>query len=208
MNNRSIMIFDENIDHPLNQFYLEDQKHILAITMYQFRERPMCNNGYKEEELRFYDGVLGNLIRTRDLFMKEGYYDKINGFAEFSSHWEYHGDIYRVLDKFMVCPKKGEPYYRTPAIKWHGMIASWSSSYDFTKNFNHIYADKHYTIIHANTGNSAGIDANKFGEYLGYYNPNTIKENEIIFPMKQEFVIDVYKNITPNEFKTLIETKK
>lgn len=207
MNNNSVMIFSENMNHPLNQLSFENQKYMLAITMYQFREIPMCSGGYNEEELRFYDGVLGNLIRMRDLVVERGLYNIIDKYAEFSSHWEYHGDIYRVLGKSMIYPKRGEPYYRMPAIKWHGMVASWSSSYDFTKNFNHIYADEPYTIIHSNTGDSAGIDANKFGEYLEYYSQYTIGEKEVIFPMKKEFVVNVYKNITPNEFKTLMETR-
>ena len=87
------------------------------------------------------------------------------------------------------------------------MIASWSSSYDFTTGFNHIYSDAKYTIIHANTGGSAGIDANKLGNYVGGYNPNTVGENEVIFPMKKKFVVKVYEGITPNEFKNLMESK-
>ena len=205
--NSPMMIFSSNMNHPMNQISFENQKFMLAITMYQFREMPLCSGGYDEEELRFYDGILGNLIRTRDLFVVRGLYDVIDNYAKFSSNWEYHGDIYRVLGKSIVYPKRGEPYYRMPAIKWHGMIASWSSSYDFTTNYNHIYADEHYTIIHSNTKTSAGIDANKFGEYLGYYSQYTIGEKEVIFPMKKEFVVNVYKNITPNEFKTLMETR-
>ncbi|MBQ1556843.1 MAG: hypothetical protein IIZ69_01265 [Pseudomonas sp.] len=94
-----------------------------------------------------------------------------------------------------------------PEIKWHGMIASWSSSYDFTTGFNRIHPEAKYTIIHANTGDSVGIDANKLGNYVGGYNPHTVGENEVIFPMKKEFVVKVYEEITPNEFKNLIESE-
>ena len=165
----------------------------------------MCSGYYDEEELRFYDGVLGNLIRTRDRFFEEDY--TFDDYADFSSHWKYQGDIFRVLDKAYVFPKNsGKPYLRTPAIKWHGMIASWSKSYDFTTGFNHIYADAPYTIIHANTNESAGIDANRLGNYLNCFNPLTADENEVIFPMKKEFVVKVYKDITPLDFKKLIES--
>ena len=207
MDEKPMMIFSTDLHHPMNQLSFENQKFMIAITMYQFREIPMCSGGYDEEGLRFYDGILGNLIRMRDIVVERELYDVIDGYTDFLSSWEYQGDIYRVLDKSLVYPKNKEPYYRTPSIKWHGMIASWSSSYDFTENFNHIYADKPYTIIHANTGKSAGIDANKFGEYLGYHSRYTIGENEIIFPMKKEFVVNVYKNITPNEFKKMMESK-
>ena len=198
-------MFDDNFNHPLNQLSLENQKYMIAVTLGQFREIPLCSGGYDEEGLRFYDGVLGNLMRMRDRMVESGCINAIPDFLEFSSKWEYHGVVYRVLDKVNVYPKNAEPYRRVPAIKWHGMIASWSSSYDFTTGFNHIYSDAKYTIIHGNTRNSAGIDVNKFSEYLGCYNQYTACENEIIFPMKKEFVVDVYKNITPTEFKKLME---
>ena len=200
-----MLLFDGNFKHPLNQLSLENQKYMIAITMKQFREFPLCSGGYDEEGLRFYDGVLGNLIRMRDRMIESGYSDAVPDLKDFSSKWEYHGDIYRVLDKKEVYPKNGEPYRRMPAIKWHGMIASWSSSYDFTVGFNHMYPDEKYTIIHANTGNSAGIDVNKFSKYLGCYNQYTACENEVIFPMKKEFVVNVYKNISPTEFKELMK---
>lgn len=200
-----LLLFDDNFNHPLNQLSLENQKYMIAVTLGQFREIPLCSGGYDEEGLRFYDGVLGNLMRMRDRTVESGCINAIPDFLEFSSKWEYHGDVYRVLDKVNVYPKNAEPYRRVPAIKWHGMIASWSSSYDFTTGFNHIYSDAKYTIIHGNTRNSAGIDVNKFSEYLGCYNQYTACENEIIFPMKKEFVVDVYKNITPTEFKKLME---
>lgn len=203
---RKVLLFDCNFNHPLNQFSLENQKYILAITMKQFREFPLCSGGYNEEGLRFYDGVLGNLIRMRDKAIELDSNRIIQDVVKFSSTWEYHGNIYRVLGKSYVYPKNGEPYRRMPAIKWHGMIASWSSSYDFTTGFNHISSKAKYTIIHAHTGNSAGIDVNKFSEYLGCYNRYTSSENEVIFPMKKEFVVKIYKNITTVEFKNLMES--
>lgn len=197
-----MILFDNN---PLNQLSLEEQEFFLAITMSQFREFPLCGGGYDEEGLRFYDGVLGDLMRRRDKMFKMHCINQMKEFKEFCANWEYHGDIYRVLSTAYVYPKNGEPFRRMPTIKWHGMIASWSSSYDFTKNFNHISPNTKYKIIHANTKNSAGIDVNKFSEYLGCYNYYTASENEVIFPMKKEFVVNVYKNITPIEFKKIME---
>lgn len=128
-------------------------------------------------------------------------------YADFTALWEYQGDIFRVIDKSIVYPKEGEPYSRMPKICWHGMVASWSSSFDFTVGFNHMLPESKYTIIHANTGESAGIDTNKLGEHLGYYVSYTESENEIIFPMKKEFVIEVYEDITLTEFKVRMEER-
>ena len=42
---------------------------------------------------------------------------------------------------------------------------------------------------------------------LGCYSPYTEGENEVIFPMKKEFVVNVYKDITPKAFKELMESE-
>lgn len=174
MNDEPLLIFSEKFNHPLNQLSPTDQKFFLAMVIRQFRERPLCGGGYNEEDLRFYDGVLGNLIRTRDLYFTEGCQDSVKGFTELTANWQHQGDIYRVLGKSYICRKdKAEPYLRTPSIKWHGMVASWSKSYDFTTSFNHIYSDEEYTIIHSNAGDSAGIDVNKLTAYLDDPNPCT-----------------------------------
>ena len=211
MDKYGLTLFDDDLNHPLNQLSLDNQKWLLAVTMYQFREFPLCRGRYDEEGLRFYDGVLGNLIRMRDKIRRaqnEWGMQEMPEYEAFSSKWVYQGDIYRVIgEAYVYDDGDDEPHMEMPEIKWHGMVASWSSSFDFTTNFNHIYADSKYTIIHANTGDSAGIDANKFGKYLGCHSPCTEGENEVIFPMKKEFVVNVYKDITPKAFKELMESE-
>lgn len=211
MDKAGMMLFDSNMNHPLNQLSWDSQKYIIAITMHQFREFPLCGGGYDEEGLRFYDGVLGSLIRMRDKMRRaqnEWGMQEIPKYEAFVSKWAYRGDIYRVIGEAYVYEDgDDEPHMEMPEINWHGMIASWSSSYDFTTGFNHIHPDAKYTIIHANTGDSVEIDANKLGNYVGGYNPHTVGENEVIFPMKKKFVVKVYEEITPNEFKNLMESE-
>ena len=212
MDKAGMPLFDSNTKHPLNQLPWSSQMYMIAITMHQFREFPLCSGeGYDEEGLRFYDGVLGNLIRTRDKMRRAQNELGIQEMPEYEalvSKWAYQGDIYRVIGEMYVYEDGDDaPHLEMPEIKWHGMIASWSSSYDFTTGFNHIHPDAKYTIIHANTGDSVGIDANKLGDYVGGYNTHTVGENEVIFPMKKEFVVKVYKEITPNEFKNLMEVR-
>lgn len=88
-----------------------------------------------------------------------------------------------------------------PRIKWHGMVASWSSSFDFTKGYNHVSRNAKYTFLHSNTGQSVGIDVNKFSSYLDCYNSNLSQENEIIFPMAKSYSVKIYRNFTAEEFK-------
>lgn len=60
-----MILFGSNMDHPLNQLSWNCQKDIIAVTMHQFREFPLCGGGYDAEGLRFYEEVLGSLIRMR-----------------------------------------------------------------------------------------------------------------------------------------------
>lgn len=195
-------IFSTSLSHPLNKLNYELQLELLRIVLTQFRERPLCGGGYSEESLRLYDEILGALIRVRNEYRKE--LDQIpKAIDEFESQWAYNGDIFRVIDKAYVWPKKlaKEPKRRTPRIKWHGMVASWSSSFDFTKGYNHISKNAKYTFLHSNTGQSVGIDVNKFSSYLDCYNSNLSQENEIIFPMEKNYSVKIYRNFTAEEFK-------
>ena len=82
-----MLLFDSNPMHPLNQLSFECQKYILALTMVQFREFPLCSGSYNEEKIRFYDGVLGNLIRTRDTTIKYNKNPK-SDVLKFACNWE------------------------------------------------------------------------------------------------------------------------
>lgn len=205
-----MILFDTNLGHPLNRLSEPIQIQLLANTLMQFREFPLCNRyGYDEERLRFYDGVLGGLIRTRDAVFECETYESLEGFAEFSAQWEYKGDLYRVIAKNCVRAEgSGEPCLAMPTIKWHGMVASWSKSYDFTENFNKIRTNEKYSFICANTKDSVGIDANRLSRYLGCFNPCVEGEQEAIFPMKEVYVTDIFENITASEFKKLMDERR
>ena len=166
-------IFSTSTSHPLNQLNYELQLELLRIVLTQFRERPLCGGGYSEESLKLYDEILGALIRVRNEYRKE-LVQTPKEIAEFESQWEYQGDIFRIIDKAYGWPKllAKEPKRRMPRIKWHGMVASWSSSFDFTKGYNHVSRNAKYTFLHSNTGQSVGIDVNKFSSYLDCYNSN------------------------------------
>ena len=197
-----LSIFSTSLSHPLNKLNYESQLELLRIVLTQFRERPLCGEGYSEESLRLYDEILGALIRVRNEYRKE-LVQSPKEIAEFESQWEYQGDIFRIIDKAYVWPKllAKEPKRRMPRIKWHGMVASWSSSFDFTKGYNHVSRNAKYTFLHSNTGQSVGIDVNKFSSYLDCYNSNLSQENEIIFPMAKSYSVKIYRNFTAEEFK-------
>ena len=197
-----LSIFSTSTSHPLNQLNYELQLELLRIVLTQFRERPLCGGGYSEESLKLYDEILGALIRVRNEYRKE-LVQIPKAIDEFESQWEYKGDIFRIIDKAYVWPKllAKEPKRRMPRIKWHGMVASWSSSFDFTKGYNHVSKNAKYTFLHSNTGQSVGIDVNKFSSYLNCYNLNLSQENEVIFPMAKSYSVKIYRNLTAEEFK-------
>lgn len=53
------------------------------------------------------------------------------------------------------------------------------------------------------------MDVNRLRSYPGIENPNTCQENEVIFPMNRNCIVDIYRNLTPLEFfeRRLSETR-
>lgn len=51
-------ICSTSLSHPLNKLNYESQLELLRIVLTQFRERPLCGEGYSEESLRLYDEIL------------------------------------------------------------------------------------------------------------------------------------------------------
>lgn len=56
----SLPIFSTSLPHPLNKLNYESQLELLRIVLTQFRERPLCGEGYSEESLRLYDEILAS----------------------------------------------------------------------------------------------------------------------------------------------------
>lgn len=144
------------------------------------------NGGYDIEDLKFFDGLLGTLLKHTEFTLKEypSFLDK-----EFVDSWKYQGKLYRVIHPHYVPDNNSiEPQIIMPEVIYHGMIAHWTSDYTFKGLLAtaKIFDDEEYIILEADTGNHLAFDVNKFRKANDVIEPYTQGENEIIFPMYQE----------------------
>lgn len=90
-----------------------------------------------------------------------------------------------------------------PITEYDGKIVSFSKSYDFTKSvYYKVAEDQVCNFIHINTLDRLGIDINKIIE-----NKRFEDEQEVLFPLRSDFVVKEYKRITPKEFKEIMNLK-
>jgi hypothetical protein len=144
------------------------------------------NGGYDIEDLKFFDGLLGTLLKHTEYLLKEypSYLDK-----EFVDSWKYQGKLYRVIHPNYVFDNDSiEPHTVMPEVNYHGMITHWTSDYTFEGLLAtaKIFDDEEYIILEADTGDHLAFDVNKFRQVNNVQEIYTQDENEIIFPMYQD----------------------
>ena len=156
------------------------------------------NGGYDIEDLKFFDGLLGTLLKHTEYLLKEypSFLDK-----EFVDSWKYQGKIYRVIHPHYVFSDDSiEPSVIMPEVNYHRMITHWTSDYTFKGLLAtaKIFDDGEYIILEADTGDHLAFDVNKFRKANDVQEPYTQGENEIIFPMYKENIKEY--RMTINEF--------
>lgn len=142
--------------------------------------------GYDIEELKFFDGFLGTLLKQTEFLIKE--YPSVLD-KDFINSWKYQGKIYRVMHSHYVFEDNSiEPRKVMPEVNYHRMITHWTSDYTFKGLLASakIYDDEEYIILEADTGDHLAFDVNKFREANNVIEPYTQGEDEIIFPMYKE----------------------
>ena len=158
-----------------------------------WRNRSLLGEHYNENDLKFYDGVLGFVIRQGNQYHRNS---EAGDWApapilELMKTWQYQGLIYRVVNS---------PRSR---IKYHKKIASWTKDANSFDHFNKLCPDEKYTFIVADTGSSFGFDVNKYDSNAGRSNPYLCHEDEIIFPMDKKYVKAVFWG-TLKDFKDFL----
>lgn len=194
------MIFNFN-----NMAFSDDEwKHIIIEYLRLWTGIPLTSDvGYDIEDLKFFDGLLGTLLKHTEFLTKEypSFLDK-----EFVDSWKYQGKLYRVIHPhYDPDDNSTEPRIIIPEVNYHRMITHWTSDYTFEgllKN-NKIFDDEEYIILEADTGNHLAFDVNKFRKANNAEKRYTQGEEEIIFPMYKECI-----NEQKTTIKKFIEMKK
>lgn len=176
------MIFDFNMS------FTDDEWKIIIIEYLRvWTSIPLTTNGdYDIENLKFFDGLLGTLLKHTESLLKEypPFLDK-----EFVDSWKYQGKLYRVIHPHYVFDDDSvEPRTVMPEVNYHRMITHWTSDYTFRGLLAtaKIFDDEEYIILEADTGDHLAFDVNKFRKANSVIEPYTQGENEIIFPMYRE----------------------
>ncbi len=187
------------LDFP--QMNLSDNEWIDLLKRYlkQWTEIPLTTSeGYDIEELIFFDGFIGTLIRQTEYKLKNNL--EIN--KEFVDSWKYQGKLYRALHA-EISFENGSCILKLPEVNYHRMIAHWTTDYSFSKLRNKLCCEEEHKILVAETGDHLAFDVNRFRKRYHCVDPHTEDENEVIFPMYKECIIE-YK-MTLKEFEEMIQ---
>ena len=140
--------------------------------------------GYDADELKFYDGLLGTLLKQTEKFYEfnPSFVDK-----KFVESWKYQGKLYRVIHgNFATYEDFINRNYALPKVNYHGMISHWTDDYTFKGLMYKLSPDEEYIILETDTMGHLAFDVNKFRKKYHCRSRNTEKEREIIFPMYKE----------------------
>lgn len=188
---------------PNNKQSEEDTILNIAEHLYWWTEISLSpTSGYDREKVKYFDGILGKLIRETEKTLKvhPEYEDD-----EFISSWIYRGKLYRVLHE---CPHVDRRYsdgYRLdlPKVEYHRMISHWTDDYSFSGLMYKLNPEAKSIILEADSGPHIAFNVNGFRKAFGFENRCVEKEREFIFPMYEECITEYRMSIS--EF---VEMKK
>lgn len=185
------MIFD------MLNIHFSDKQWIYILQQYinGWTEIPLNNSsGYDLDELKFYDGFIGLLLKQTERYLKECP-DELD--KDFINSWKYQGKLYRIIHaNHVVNNKTKRGYsYKLPKVRYHGMITHWTDDYTFKGLMYKLNMKEKYIILEANTNEHIGFDINRFRKTYNCEKANTEKEREIIFPMYKECISEQHMSI-------------
>ena len=193
------------LDMPNVNFTDDEWIRIIIEYLNGWTEIPLSpTSGYNVDELKFYDGLIGTLLKQTECFYKNA--PSIMN-EKFVDSWKYQGKLYRVLHGNFAsyedfCSEK----YTMPKVEYHGMISHWTDDYTFKGLMYKLSLDSEYIILETDTAEHFAFDVNKFRKKYHCRNRHTDKEREIIFPMYQENTKEY--RMTINEFIKMKKQEK
>ena len=198
MNNVSI---SELVPPIMNE---DDLKCLLSLYLKGWTEIPFnLNDSYDKNELIFYDGFIGTILRKAEELIKFAPTLKND---EFIKTWLYQGKLYRVIHPYPKEDRRCKGGFRNafPKVEYHGMITHWTKDSEF-KAFKKLTSGEKYIILEADTKDHLAFDINLYRKKNGIDEEYTKDEEEVIFPMYKEN-INEYK-MTIEEFNNTIVKK-
>lgn len=176
----------------------KDWKAIIANYVMSWVEEPLSSgDDYNIDRLKFYDGLLGYLLKETERYIQEGVFDSDIIDTNFMNSWLYRGPIYRVLHK----NNNGN----MPKVNYHGMIGHWTKDYHFGGlNYKLDFNDT-FIVLKSDTGDHIGFDVTKYIICNNLRPSPILNEREIIYPMIKRNVTEYKMSI--NEFIRMMESE-
>ncbi len=184
------------LDMPNIHFEDEEWIYILIKYLDGWTEIPLNSTcGYNLDELKFYDGFIGFLLKQTEKYMKE-YPNDLD--KQFLDSWKYQGKLYRIIHKRIIKNSKTKEGIscKLPKVDYHGMISHWTDDYTFKGLMYKLNFNEKYIILEADTHDHLAFDINKFRQSYNCQKPNTEKEREIIFPMYKDCIKEYHMSIS------------
>ena len=189
------MIFD----FPNIRFSDDEWLYIIERYLKGWTETPLTSlEGYDIDTLKFYDGLIGTLLKQTERVHKI-WPDCLDN--RFVGSWKYQGKLYRIMHPVMYVDKDGNESRALPEVEYHGMITHWTDDYTFAGLLQKTNPNWEYIILEADTGDHFAFNVNGFRKEYGCEEPFTQKEREFIFPMYKECIKEYRMSIT--EFATI-----
>lgn len=175
------MIFDM----PNVNFSDEEWIKIIIEYLNGWTEIPLNHSqGYDINELKFYDGLLGTLLRHTEKLLQDA---PSCSNQDFIKSWKYQGKLYRVIHgNFASYEDFCAGKISMPEVNYHGMISHWTDDYTFEGLMYKLSPNCEYIILETDTWEHIAFDVNKFRKKYHCRERHTEKEREIIFPMYKE----------------------
>ena len=178
----------------------EEWIYIIAKYLKGFTEIPLsATSGYNFDDLKFYDGLLGTLLKHTE-YITTNMPMELN--KKFVNSWKYQGELYRVLHGNY----NAQCRYVLPEVNYHGMITHWTDDYTFKGLMHKLSDDEEYIILEADTKERFAFNVNKFRKVYKCEQFYTRDEREIIFPMYKENIKEY--RMTIKEFIKMKEQEK
>ena len=173
---------------PNVRFQDEEWIYILAQVLNGWTEIPLSPfAGYSQDEIKFYDGIMGTLLKQTEKVLEE--YPEILD-KRFINSWKYQGKLYRVIHEAPVEDARYRDGFRMqlPKVDYHGMITHWTDDFRFEGLMYKLSSESESIILEADTGKHIAFDVNGFRKEYGFENKYLEGEREIIFPMYKECI--------------------
>ena len=143
------------------------------------------NGGYDIDEIKFYDGLIGTLLKHTEKIGKE-FPQYLN--EKFVNSWKYQGKLYRVMHEVLTIDEDYNENVALPDIDYHRMITHWTDDFTFKALMHKLSPDEEYIILEADTAEHLAFNVNGFRKEYNCEELYTEAEREIIFPMYKECI--------------------